>query len=138
MVHDFADFRFADFCLYVYVMVDDIYQVLRPGLSRPGPEPVFSDSELPAVCLIGECKGWDKETELLSNMAAHRDLFPHPPGQSRFNRRQRNLMGAMNRVRRVLLAQLDVVQGWQCVIDSLPAPVVQFHPAPTSTGKTSL
>ena len=86
------------------------------------------------MCLIGECKGWDKETELLSNMAAHRELFPQLPGQSRFNRRRRNLMPAMNLLRRVLLAQLDLAQDRQCVIDSLPVPVVQFHLVPTSTG----
>lgn len=125
---------FDDFCLYVYVIVDDIYRSLRPLLRRPGPEPVFSDSELLAVCLVGECKGWDKETELLSNMAAHRELFPQLPGQSRFNRRRRNLMLAMNLLRRVLLAQLDLAQDQQCVIDSLPVPVVQFHLVPTSTG----
>ena len=125
---------FDDFCLYVYVIVDDIYRALRPLLRRPGPAPAFSDSELLAVCLIGECKGWDKETELLSNMAAHRALFPQLPGQSRFNRRRRNLMAAMNLLRRVLLAQLDLAQDQQCVIDSLPVPVVQFHLVPTSTG----
>jgi hypothetical protein len=129
MIHDFDDF-----CLYVYVIVDDIYQQLRPLLRRPGPEPVFSDSEVLAVSLIGECKGWDKETELLSNMAAHPELFPHLPGQSRFNRRRRNLMPAMNMLRGVLLAQLDLAQDRQCVIDSLPVPVVQFHLVPTSTG----
>ena len=52
MIHDFDDF-----CLYVYVIVDDIYRALRPLLRRPGPAPVFSDSELLAVCLVGECKG---------------------------------------------------------------------------------
>ena len=139
MIHDFDDFCFDDFCfddfcLYVYVIVDDTYQSLRPLLSRPGPEPEFSDSELLAVSVIGECKGWDKETELLSNMAAHRELFPHLPGQSRFNRRRRNLMPAMNLLRRVLLAQLDLAQDQQCVLDSLPVPVVQFHLVPTSTG----
>ena len=125
---------FDDFCLYVYVIVDDIYQSLRSLLRRPGPASVFSDSELLAVCLVGECKGWDKETELLSNMAAHRALFPQLPGQSRFNRRWRNLMPAMNLLRRVLLAPLDLAQDQQCVIDSLPVPVVQFHLVPTSTG----
>ncbi len=83
---------FADFCLYVYVIVDDIMQELAPILKRSGPAPVFSDSELIAICLIGECKGWDMETELLSNMADYRDLFPHLPEQSRFNRRRRNLL----------------------------------------------
>ena len=125
---------FSDFCLYVYVIVDDIMQELEPILRRPGPAPVFSDSELIAVCLIGECKGWDVETDLLSNMAAYRALFPHLPVQSRFNRRRRNLMFVMNLIRRILLQQLDLAQDRQCVIDSLPVPAVQFHLVPTSTG----
>ena len=93
-----------------------------------------SDSELIALCLIGECKGWDVETELLSNMQAHRDLFPHLPEQSRFNRRRRQLMFVVNTLRRLLLTQLDLAQDQQCVIDSLPIPVVQFHLVPGSTG----
>ena len=125
---------FADFCLYVYVIVDDIVQEIAPLLRRPGPAPLFSDSELIALCLIGECKGWDVETELLSNMEAYRDLFPHLPEQSRFNRRRRNLTVVMNLIRRILLAQLDLAQDQHCVIDSLPIPVVQFHLVPTSTG----
>ena len=65
---------FTDFCLYVYVIVDDIVQEIAPMLKRPGPAPVFSDSELIALCIIGECKGWDVETELLSNMEAYRGV----------------------------------------------------------------
>ena len=125
---------FTDFCLYAYVIVDDIVQEIAPLFRRPGPAPVFSDSELIALCIIGECKGWDVETELLSNMEAYRDLFPHLPEQSRFNRRRRNLMVAMNLIRRILLSQLDLAQDHHCVIDSLPIPAVQFHLVPTSTG----
>ena len=125
---------FSDFCLYVYVIVDDIMQELAPILRRPGPAPVFSDSELIAISLIGECKGWDVETDLLSNMAAYDDLFPGLPEQSRFNRRRRNLMYVMNLIRRILLQQLDLAQDQHCVIDSLPIPAVQFHLVPTSTG----
>jgi len=125
---------FADFCLYVYVTVDDIYQEIRAAHQRPGPAPLCSDSELIALCLIGECKGWDLETELLSNMCDYADLFPHLPEQSRFNRRRRNLMYAINQIRRRLLATLDLAQDQQCVIDSLPVPAVQFHLAPGSTG----
>ena len=76
MIHDFDDF-----CLYVYVIVDDIYPALRPWLRRPGPAPLFSDSELLAVSLVGECQGWDKETVLLSNMAAHVRCFPSSLGR---------------------------------------------------------
>lgn len=37
-------------------------------------------------------------------------------------------------IRRVVLSWLDVAQDRQCVIDSLPVPVVQFHLVPGSTG----
>lgn len=127
--------EFDDFCLYVYVIVDTIVQPLAKVLKRPGPQPVCSDSEVIALSLIGECKGWDVETELLSNMQAHDDLFPQLPSQSRFNRRRRNLMFITNLIRQTVLSQLDLSQDRQCVIDSLPIPVVQFHLVPGSTGE---
>ena len=126
--------NFDDFCLYVFCIVDDITKQLAPFLKRPGPEPSCSDSELMAMCLISECKGWDVETELLSNFRAHRDLFPNIPTQSRFNRRRRNLMFTFNWIRRILLSWIDLSQDSHCVIDSLPIPVVQFHLVPSSTG----
>ncbi len=86
------------------------------------------------MALIGECKGWDMETELLSNWKPHRDLFPHIPSQSRFNRRRRNLMFIINWIRRILLSWIDVAQDNQCIIDSLPIPVINFHLVPSSTG----
>jgi hypothetical protein len=127
--------EFDDFCLYVYVIVDTIVQQLARLLKRPGPEPGCRDSELIALSLIGECKGWDMATELLSNMQAHRTLFPNLPTQSRFTRRRRNLLYITNLIRRILLAQLDLSQARQCVIDSLPIPVVQFHLVPGSNGE---
>lgn len=125
---------FDEFCLYVYVIVDEICQQLTPFLKRPGPLPVCSDSELIAMTLIGECKGWDVETDMLSNWQSHRDLFPYIPSQSRFNRRRRQLMFIINWIRRILLSWLDLAQDNQCIIDSLPIPVVQFHLVPGSTG----
>jgi len=86
------------------------------------------------MALVGECRGWDLETELLSQMREHRDLFPRIPSQSRFNRRRRNLMQGFNLIRRIVLRRLDVAQDHQTVIDSLPVPVVQFHLVPGSTG----
>ena len=123
-----------DFCLWVYVLVDDMCQALERHLRRPGPKPACSDSELIAICLIGECLGWDVETELLNHMQAHRDKFPILPKQSRFNRRRRNLMAIMNEMRRMMLAQIDLFRDQHCVLDSLPIPVVQFHLAPQSRG----
>ncbi len=126
---------FDDFCLYVYVIVDTIVQPLTGLLKRPGPAPECSDSELIALSLLGECKGWDMETELLSNNQAYRHMFPRIPTQSRINRRRRNLMLIHNVIRQTLLSQLDLSQDRQCVMDSLPIPVVQFHLVPGSTGE---
>ena len=90
MIHENDEFDFADFCLYTYVIVDNtLKRLTKTGRAHAtGPAPKCSDSELCTLLLIGESKGWDVETELLSNMQAYRDLFPHLPTQSRFNRRR--------------------------------------------------
>ena len=125
---------FDDFCTWMYVVVDDLYAPIAPLFHRPGPAPRCSDSELLAMALIGECCGWDLETELRGHFRALRHLFPEQPSQSRFNRRRRQLMQAFQLMRCAVLRLLDVAQDRQCVIDSLPVPVVQFHLVPGSTG----
>jgi len=125
---------FDDFCLWMYVMVDEVWQQIGPAFKRPGPEPECSDSELLTMALVGECRGWDEETTLLSNWQEHRDLFPHIPSQSRFNRRRRALVDAFNLIRQVVLRLLDLGAEGQCAIDSLPVPVVKFHLVPGSSG----
>src|SRR5690606_18274671 len=72
-------------------------------------------------------------TEMLSHWQDYRDLFPVIPSQSRFNRRRRGLMQAFNLLRQVVLQCLDVAQDRQCIIDSLPLPVVQFHLVPSAS-----
>jgi hypothetical protein len=123
---------FADFCLWTYVVVDDMWQQIAPLFRRPGPTPICSDSELLTLALVGECRGWDVETELLSHWRAYRDLFPVVPSQSRFNRRRRQLVDAFTLIRRAVLAVLDLAQDKQAVIDSLPVPVIGFHLVPGS------
>jgi len=118
---------FNDFCTWMYVVVDDIWLKIAPFFKRPDPVPECPDSELLAMALIGECRGWDMETEMLSHWQEHRDLFPVIPTQSRFNRRRRGLMRAFNLIHQAVIQCLDVAQDRQGVIDSLPLPVVQFH-----------
>jgi hypothetical protein len=125
---------FDDFCTWMYAVVDDIWLKIAPFFKRPGPKPDCPDSELLAKALIGECRGWDVETEMLSYWQEHRDLFPKIPTQSRFNRRRRALMQAFNMIHKVVLQSLDVAQDRQCVIDSLPLPVMQFYLVPASSG----
>lgn len=125
--------EFEDFCTWVFVIVDDIWRRVAPFFKRPGPDPICSDSELIAMTLIGECREWHMETDLLSSMRGYKHLFPHIPSQSRYNRRRRNLMQAINLIRQVLLHSLDLSQDQQCIIDSLPVPALQFHLVPSST-----
>ena len=100
--------NFDDFCLWMYVMVDDFWREIAPLFKRPGPKPIScSDSELLAMALISECRGWDVETEMLSYWREHRDLFPRQPSQSRFNRRRRALTQAFNLIRQAVLKDLD-------------------------------
>ena len=49
--------EFDDFCLWMYVIVDDIWRETAPLFKRPGPAPICSDSELITMALIGECRG---------------------------------------------------------------------------------
>lgn len=121
---------FDDFCLQVYVIVDDFWKTVAHYFHRPGPPPVCSDSELLTMVLVGECRGWDIETEMLAHWQAHRALFPHQPTQSRFNRRRRQLSDAFQLLRQWLLQQLDLTAEQLCVVDSQPIPVTAFHHAP--------
>lgn len=125
---------FDDFCTWMFVLIDDIWQVIGPLYRRPGPLSECSDSELLTMAIVGECREWDKETNLIAEWQNYRYLFPVIPERTRFNRRRRNLIGALNQLRQMVLNVLDVAQDRQCVIDSLPVPVVQFHLVPSSTG----
>src|SRR6266498_363527 len=125
---------FNDFCLWRSFVVVEIWLRIAPFFKRRGPPPNCPDSDLLAMALIAECRGWAVETEMLSYWQEHRDLFPNIPTQSRFNRRRRGLMQAFNLIRRVILQSLDVAQDRQCVIDSLPLPVMQFYLVPSSSG----
>jgi hypothetical protein len=122
--------NFDDFCLYMYVIVDDLMQEIAGRFKRRGPVPTCSDSEMLTMVLVGECRGWDLETDLLSYWGEHRDLFPCLPDQSRFNRRRRNLLPVLQVLRQRVVQHLEVSHDGQCAIDSLPVPVVQFHHAP--------
>lgn len=122
---------FEDFCLWVYVVVDELWRQL-PAAYKPtsGPALACSDSELITMALVGECRGWAQETVLAQQWRERRHLFPHVPERSRFNRRRRNLLHAMNAIRQSLLMLLDLAADQQCAIDSLPVPVMAFTSSP--------
>jgi hypothetical protein len=124
---------FADFCLVVYMLVDDLYRSLPARVKPRSSSDVCSDSELLTMALVGECLGWDEESVAISRWHEHRDLFPHIPHRTRFNRRRRALTDALLLIRQRLLGALDYALDRQCVIDSLPVPVIGFHLVPGAT-----
>jgi len=125
--------QFEDLCLWMYVMVDELWPTVAARYRRPGPAPGCSDSELVTMVLVGECRGWDEETDLVERWQAYRHLFPAIPERSRFNRRRRALAPAINDLRRAALRLLDLAEDRQCAIDSLPVPALQFHLVPRSS-----
>jgi hypothetical protein len=125
--------NFDDFCTWAYVLISEALEPLTRLVARPGPRPTCTDAELITMAIVGECYGWDQETVLVSRWREHRDLFPHQPERSRFNRRRRDLAQLINRLRQAILDGFDVAQDTACIIDSLPVPVVQFYYAPAAS-----
>lgn len=124
---------FADFCLVVYMLVDDLYRTLPACVKPRSSSDVCSDSEVLTMALVAECMGWDEESVAISRWQEHRDLFPHVPHRTRFNRRRRALTDALLLIRQRLLADLDYAHDRHYVIDSLPVPVIGFHLVPGAT-----
>ncbi len=122
---------FEDFVMWMFVTIDDLWQKIAPMDDRPGPDPTScSDSELITIAMVSECRGWDRETHLIAEWEPYRTLFPHLPERSRFNRRRRNLMFAINQIRQIITNGIDVAQDAYGVMDGLPLPVMEFHLAP--------
>jgi hypothetical protein len=120
---------FEDVCLWTYVLIDDYWHQIAPHDHRPGPTPACSDAELVTLAIVGEGKGWHEESVLRSEWARHRDLFPQQPSRTRCNRR-RQLQGASNTLRRLVLASVDGAADRQWVRDRLPIAVLPFPLAP--------
>ena len=123
---------FADLCTAVYVVVDELYQVVAaPYDHRPGPCAEFSDSEVITLTLVAELVELDEEKKFLGYVRRnHLALFPLLPERSRYNRRRRALTEVTNRIRGALmqrvLGRLAPEARALCVLDSLPVPVVGF------------
>jgi hypothetical protein len=123
--------NFEDFVTWMFVTIDDLWQQIASMYDRPGPEPTScSDSELITIAIVSECRGWDRETHLMAEWEPYRHLFPCLPERSRFNRRRRNLMFAINQIRQIITDGLDIAQDAYGIIDGLPLPVMEFHLAP--------
>lgn len=129
---------FDDFCLWMYVMIDDWCQQQPHLFQRPGPAPTTSsDSELLTMVLVGECQGWAVETDLWHFWTTRRDLFPRLPSRSRFHRRRVQLADSLLRLHGWLVAQLGWAEDRLLLLDSVPLAVVsRAHAAHASSDWT--
>ncbi len=94
--------EFDAFCLWTYVIVDELWRGAAGGLQAAPRASALncSDSELGTMALVGECRGWTKEPDLVQEWRARRHLSPIVPERTRFNRWRRNLLHAINALRR--------------------------------------
>jgi hypothetical protein len=123
---------FADLCTALYVLVDDLYQIMAPPHDhRPGPRAACSDSEVITLTVGAELVGLAEEKRFLQYMRRHHlALFPQLPERTRCNRRRRRLIEVSNRIRRLLQGAtwglLTPQERALGVLDSVPVPVVGF------------
>jgi hypothetical protein len=125
---------FPMFCLWVFCVVDE-WLKSQPMSKRRGPAPTTcSDSELLTMILVGECLGWDIETEMWWFWRQRPDLFPRIPSLSRFHRRRRLLAGHMQALHQELLRRMHWADDRITVIDAFPVAVVSRAHAPHARG----
>ena len=122
--------NFEDLCLMLFVLIDDHYRALPAALKPRGEQAACRDSELLTMLVVSECVGWHRETEHVSAWKGHRDLFPCQPDRTRLNRRRRALATTLTALRCHVLQALTPAHDRQCVVDSLPVPVMGFHLVP--------
>lgn len=115
------------FVVAVCVIIDDLYQsAIAPHKpSRPGPKPTCSDSE---VLTLVVCRHWLHVSErAMGRFAATywQDFFPQLLSQSAFNRRARDLAGALVHLVPLLAAALDAALRPYQVLDGIPLPLAR-------------
>lgn len=115
----------------LFTIVDDVMKgssVIQEILSRPGPAPTLSDSEMVTIALYQELIGEPREDHFFRLHAESlRAYFPGLNERSRYNRRKRDLWSVMLAVRMALQIILDALQLEEtAVIDSAPVPCVGY------------
>lgn len=118
-------FSREDLFLVVFCLVDDWMQQRygRSNLRRlRGPQPTTcTDSEVLAICLVGELCGVSRERAWLRQVrASYRALFPRLPEDSRYTRRLQQLRHLLRPFRDQLLRWADADLDPHRILDSYP------------------
>src|SRR6266436_4129272 len=115
----------------LFTIVDDVMKgsaVIQEILSRPGPAPSLSDSEVITIALYQELIGEPREDHFFRLHAEPlRAYFPGLNERSRYNRRKRDLWSVILAVRMALQIVLDALELEEtAAIDSAPVPCVSY------------
>jgi hypothetical protein len=115
----------------LFTIVDDTMKgsaVIQQALTRPGPAPRLSDSEVITLALYQELIGEPREDHFFRlHQASLRPFFPGLNERSRYNRRKRDLWSVILAVRVSLQLVLDALQMEEtAAIDSAPLPCVSY------------
>lgn len=120
------DLDLENFLTLTYCLVDELYQTLKYIVDRPGPNPLFSDSEVICLNLVGQM-AFDSEKAwhgFVKKNYIH--LFPKLLERSRYHRRCKDLQQITELMRVKLLYFMNThLQDW-FVMDSMPVPVCVY------------
>lgn len=112
-----------DYLIVLFCLIDDWVQA-HPLPRRPGRPPACTDSEILTLAVGRELVGGRSERSFLRQVRREWGrLFPHLPAPSELTRRTRWLQGALEQVRRFLVAQLPSATSTLLGIDTSPLPV---------------
>lgn len=118
---------FEDFILVIFVLIDDLYQVVSPNSVKFRPnfdKALLSDSEVITIAICGEILGIDSEKAWYSFIKKnYRHLFPKMCDRSQFNRTRRNLMQVMNLI---FMKLAEKFNDNILIVDSFPLEVCKF------------
>lgn len=115
------------FLVTVYTLIDDLLQqeILPHKPARPGPTSQMSDSEVLTVLLCGQWLG-NSERKLLRYARAHwQAYFPRLLSQSAFNRRARDLAGALVHLVPLMAHALTAPASPYQLLDGVPLPLAR-------------
>lgn len=123
------DANLEDIFTLIYFHVDEFYQQVAHLVTRNGPQPPFSDSEVITLTLVNQMVN-DSETAFFKFVKRnYRPLFPQLLERSRYHRRSKSLFKLMNLIRQMMLVHLDIhLQQWH-IMDSMPVPVCGYSRA---------
>jgi hypothetical protein len=116
------------FLVALYTIVDDLYIVYVASHKpvRPGPSPEVSDSEVLTLFILAQAYHKSEQC-FLDYVARHwRAYFPRLLDRSAFNRRVRDVAGALMHLIPAIAAQLQAYDPAYQVLDCVPVPLMRI------------